>query len=444
MPPEDLLQKLKDSLRPKDSGEKQSAREATIKSSNQQRTWNDTQQYHQLGKDDSATQIVLTAEEKTLLAQSYQKFEITGLDQPSAKPHDEPLRYTTEIQPDGQALHKVHISEPPSETTFSTEQLPDLSKIDLSQLSQDAQIGGPVGNWFRYLGRSFWGDLGNVHSGLQELATQGAADKIIFGSAVEAGHYYQNNSVGQVFQDVQSLAQDAAKTVWNAPTTYEQMSPEEKSKTSAEAVHAMVATFFFAGAKLPITKEVTEQMGLETMTDAQLKTLGIERQLDQAAEVAGKDSKLESAPELSPEKKDVSRNPEPSSSLVTDGGLSAHEGIEGAHAIKTHVGRTDGQLMQRAALMRDAASSFPDRATAERACTEAIEANRGKIEAFLKSKDRKLDLNYNCDFTTGRLVSKSTLVPENVKGVRLSLRRSSTLPSGYRIHTAYPIRETQL
>ena len=441
MPPEDFLQKLKDSLRPRDSGEKESAREATIKSSNQQKTWNVTQQYHQLGKDDSATQIVLTAEEKTLLAQSYQKFEITGLDQPSVKPHDEPLRYTSEIQPDGQTLHKVQVSEPPRGATFSTEQAPDLNKIDPSQLSPDAQFGGPVGNWFRYFGRSFWGDLGNVHAGLQELATPGATDKAIFGSAVEAGHYYQNNSVGQVLQDVQSLAQDAAKTIWNAPAAFEQMTPEEKSKASAEAAHAVMATFFFAGAKLPITREVTEQMGLEKMSEAQLNALGIERKIDQTTEIIGKP---ESVVELSPEKKEVFQNPEQGSMLVDDGGLSAHEGISGAHAIRDHVGWTDKQLVERARKLDFGASSFSDRATAERACAEATEANRTIIKQYLSSNDRTpLILEHSCQFDTGRLVPTETLIPETVKGVRLVLRRSTQLPSGYNIRTAYPIREAQ-
>ena len=444
MPPEDFLQKLKDSLRPKDSGEKESAREATIKSSNQQKTWNVTQQYHQLGKDDSATQIVLTAEEKTLLAQSYQKFEITGLDQPSVKPHDEPLRYSTEIQSNGQKLHKIQVSEPPREATLSTEQVPDLNKIDPSQLSPDAQFGGPVGNWFRDLGRSLWGDIGNA----QELAEPGVVNKTIFSSVEEAGRYYQNNSVGQVVHDVQSLAQDAATTLWNAPGTFEQMSPEEKSKASAEAVHTIMATFFFAGAKLPITSEVTEQMGLEKMSAEQLNALGIERKIDQTTEIVGKS---ESVPELTPEKKEVFRDPEKGSVLVDDGGLSAHEGHPNilrpesrpAHALDEHVGKSVEYLQERARKLMDAASSFPDRATAERACADALEANRGKIKAFLNSDDTELILRHNCEFETGKLVPKTTLVPENVKGVTVVLRGSSKLPSGYNIHTAFPIREVQ-
>ncbi len=146
---------------------------------------------------------------------------------------------------------------------------PDLDAIDPSQLSPDAQFGGAAGNWFRYLGRAAW------HS-IDGMTQPDATDRMIFGSAVNAKHYYAVNSLQAVFNDISQVGQGAMHSVWNAPEAFEKMTPEQKSKASAEITFN---AFFFMGAKAPIAEEVAEQMGLERMSKAELKALGIESRL---------------------------------------------------------------------------------------------------------------------------------------------------------------------
>jgi hypothetical protein len=210
------------------------------------------------------------------------------------------------------------------------------------------------------------------------------------------------------------------------------LTPEQRSQMTGSML-----PFFTVGGK-PLDSKAAKAMNLEKLTDEELKARGIERKIEQAA------SKPHEIPELTPEQKAVFQDSEKGSMLVNDGGLKAHEGIDGAHTIRKHVGWTDEQLIERAPRLVEAASSFTDQATAERACAEAIDSNRDKLEAFRKSpSNRPLELEYNCEFQTGRLVPKDTLLPENVKGVKVILFKSSELPSGYRIHTSFPIREVQ-
>jgi len=143
---------------------------------------------------------------------------------------------------------------------------PDLDTIDPSKLSQDAQFGGAAGNWFRYLGRAAWHFIDG-------MSQPGATDNMIFGSSVRAGHYYTENNVQSVLNDIGLLSQDAMHTVWNAPGAFEKMTPEQKSQMSAEATFN---AFFFVGAKAPIAQETAEQMGLKYMSREQLNNLAIE------------------------------------------------------------------------------------------------------------------------------------------------------------------------
>lgn len=183
---------------------------------------------------------------------------------------EEPLRYTTQDR-DGKPLHQILVSEPLVDLKQAAA---DLSKIDPSQLSPDAQFGGPIGSWFRYFGRAAWEDLGVLDTALHRMAEPGAADDLIFGNTVRAKHYYTDTPIDQINKDLAQLGNDAAHTVWNAPGAFERMTPDEKSKASADALY--MGMFFFAGAKSPIAKEVVEQMGLKNMSKAELAKYTIE------------------------------------------------------------------------------------------------------------------------------------------------------------------------
>jgi len=72
------------------------------------------------------------------------------------------------------------------------------------------------------------------------------------------------------------------------------------------------------------------------------------------------------------------------SGCVPGGGLGAHENA-GGHTIAEHVGKTDAELAAR--LAREphipAASTFTNRAVAENAIAQALEANQAAINAWL-------------------------------------------------------------
>lgn len=131
---------------------------------------------------------------------------------------------------------------------------PDLDAIDPSQLSPDAQFGGPVGNWFRYLGREI------MHTA-QGMSQPGAVDNMIFGSAVRAKHYFDENDRAHMTEDAQKALKHFAE-----------MTPSERSKASAQ----LALAFFFVGGKTPLAAETAEQMGLKNMSQEQLAALGIE------------------------------------------------------------------------------------------------------------------------------------------------------------------------
>jgi hypothetical protein len=65
-------------------------------------------------------------------------------------------------------------------------------------------------------------------------------------------------------------------TIWNAPGAFEKMTPDQRSKASADLTFN---TFFYFGVKAPIAAEKATQMGLERMTEQELKAMGIEKKV---------------------------------------------------------------------------------------------------------------------------------------------------------------------
>ncbi len=71
--------KPRENLEPKDARQNRVQSDAVIQSKDQSDTWNKTQESHKLPEDDTASRLMLTADERDLLATAaYQKFEITG------------------------------------------------------------------------------------------------------------------------------------------------------------------------------------------------------------------------------------------------------------------------------------------------------------------------------------------------------------------------------
>jgi RHS repeat-associated protein len=129
----------------------------------------------------------------------------------------------------------------------------------------------------------------------------------------------------------------------------------------------------------------------------------------------------------------------PFSEIVPGGGLAAHE-ARGGHLIEKHIGRTDAQLAQRLEAEPDipAASTFPDRPTAELSAARALAANEKKIEKFLAGKKGKTTIRHT--FTqpvgTSLLNGRTDYLPASK--VLLVLKKDPQKPMGYFLLTGFP------
>jgi hypothetical protein len=119
----------------------------------------------------------------------------------------------------------------------------------------------------------------------------------------------------------------------------------------------------------------------------------------------------------------------------------------GGHTLKRHVGKTDEELRDRLEHERiSAASTYTDRATAERAIATAIRQNEDKVRSWISKPGQhtNLVLDYDADQPIGRTLRRgaSTPVPCAHAVVVLSWIQSAgaTLPpeSSYYVLTSYP------
>lgn len=138
---------------------------------------------------------------------------------------------------------------------------------------------------------------------------------------------------------------------------------------------------------------------------------------------------------------------EDSSPVAPSGGLQAHEDA-GGHTLarrKAHVGATADDLLgrlQNSPHRITGASSYFDRASAERSVGENINANRTAVEDWLAGSDSRLRIDYAHDRIVGhRLDGNATSSDQavDVRGSRVVLARDTSMPEGYRVLTSYPI-----
>ncbi len=137
--------------------------------------------------------------------------------------------------------------------------------------------------------------------------------------------------------------------------------------------------------------------------------------------------------------KDINCPEGPYSVIVPGGGLRAHEAA-GGHLIQKHIGRTDQQLLNR--LRQEphipAASTFHDRATAEREISTVIDENQDKIDNFLKGEQNQAVIIQETKGPVGTCFRKNTTTAVPGTEIYLIIRRSPNMHTGYRIHTGYP------
>ena len=128
-----------------------------------------------------------------------------------------------------------------------------------------------------------------------------------------------------------------------------------------------------------------------------------------------------------------------SSRVVPGGGLRAHENA-GGHLIERHVGKTDTELSSRLSSQTNisAASSFPDRATAKRAVSSALDTNSTNITSFLNGSNNRLVINHDVGTPVGNVMTRGSTASVPSSNVRIVVQRDPNMATGYRIVTGFP------
>lgn len=119
--------------------------------------------------------------------------------------------------------------------------------------------------------------------------------------------------------------------------------------------------------------------------------------------------------------------------------MSAHEDA-GGHLLDKHVGKTELDLQNRLAAEPDisGSSSFHDRAAAEHAVSQTLDANQAKISDWLGGNKPRLRLDYTFTDPVGISVSRGATGAVDASSARVILVRDASMPTGYRILTGFP------
>jgi hypothetical protein len=124
---------------------------------------------------------------------------------------------------------------------------------------------------------------------------------------------------------------------------------------------------------------------------------------------------------------------------IPGGSLDLHEGIEGGHAVRRHVGRSPDDLRRRLEDERiREASTFEDLAAADRAVAATLYERRGEVAAWLASSPRGgTTFTARLAEPAGLVLRSGDAAPRPCRTVVLVLHASDRFPEGFRIHTAY-------
>jgi filamentous hemagglutinin len=108
-----------------------------------------------------------------------------------------------------------------------------------------------------------------------------------------------------------------------------------------------------------------------------------------------------------------------------------------------HVGQSEQALMKRLADEPhiSGSSSFYDRATAERGVSGALDARQAEISTWLSGNKPQMKIEDTRPDPVGITISRDTMQAIDTTNLRLILRRDPSMPTGYRIHTGFPINE---
>lgn len=118
--------------------------------------------------------------------------------------------------------------------------------------------------------------------------------------------------------------------------------------------------------------------------------------------------------------------------------LERHEAA-GGHLLERHVGISEARLAERVRAENiEAASSFSDAPTAERAVRSTLEANSRQIENWLEGSNKRFTVEHALGEPVGISVGRGESGSRPASEVRLVLERSPSMQGGYRIVTGYP------
>jgi toxin YxiD len=112
----------------------------------------------------------------------------------------------------------------------------------------------------------------------------------------------------------------------------------------------------------------------------------------------------------------------------------------GGHILRKHVGRTDEQLLERLDHERNisGASTYTDRATAERVVGAAIAQSQGRIQRWLNRNGGhpNMVLDYDSDQPIGRTINRGESQSRSCSHALVVLKYDP--PAGYYVLTSYP------
>ena len=112
----------------------------------------------------------------------------------------------------------------------------------------------------------------------------------------------------------------------------------------------------------------------------------------------------------------------------------------GGHVLRKHVGRSDDELRERLDREQNisGASTYTDRATAERVIGAAIAQNRARIQGWINRTGGhpNLVLDYNADGPLGRTLNRGDSQPRPCSHAVVVLRYDP--PTSYHVLTSYP------
>ena len=107
--------------------------------------------------------------------------------------------------------------------------------------------------------------------------------------------------------------------------------------------------------------------------------------------------------------------------------------------IARHIGQSEADMAARLAadVNIPRVSNFSNRATAEKAVSEVLDANSSAIKDFLSGSKNQLVINGTASSTVGTVLERGAASVTSTNNLRVVIRKDSS-PLGYYIHTGYP------